>query len=149
MDNNYDIFYKDFVDKINSYNNKFTLSSGYLTNFINSETIKIIWKCVSINNKNTPTIYYGFEKELYFTLDKPKQIKTNEFDKHKVIERITNPYEFLQQKPYPKSFEKKYNAFNWEELHEKIDINKAVYINQTYLFQLYRVATSCIKLDIS
>ncbi len=137
-ENSHNFFYNQFVEQIKDHDNKFTLSDGYKNNFINSETIKTIWKCVSINNTNTPTIYYGFFNELYFTLNKPEKIQTDEFNKSKTIEKVNNPFEFLNSKPFPKSFERKYKVTNWNELNKKIDINKEVYNNQSYLFQLFR-----------
>jgi hypothetical protein len=138
MEDNYINFYHDFVNLIQQNNNKLFLSKGYETQFISKETIKTVWRCVSINNNLEPKIYYGFDDELFFTLEKQEKMIDEKYNQNKKIERITNPLEFLSSKVFPKFLKLKYKVNDWNKLNEIVDVNKLAKDNSTPIFQLYR-----------
>jgi hypothetical protein len=138
MNDNYINFYVDFVNLIKQNDNKFFLSKGYETKFVTKETIKIVWKCVSINNILEPKIYYGFDNELFFSLDKQEKIVDEKYNQNKKIEKITDPFKFLSNKIFPKFLKLKYKVNDWYKLNEIVDVNNLAKDNTTPIFQLYR-----------
>ena len=119
-------FYKNFVDIIKENNNQFTLSQGYQNKFIDKDTIQLIWRCVSVNTDIHPKIYIGFEKELYFSLDKPIKSIDENYTRNKIIERISEPLKFLISLPFPNFLKKNYNVSSWNELDKVVDIKKLI-----------------------
>ena len=141
MDNEYNEFinfYNEFVKLIKHNDNIFTLSQGYQSKFINKDTIKIIWRCVSINTNINPKIYIGFDKELYFSLDKQIKMTDENYTKNKIIQRITEPKKFLFSLPFPNFLKNKYNLDNWNDLDRIVDLDKMLEDKSSSLFPYFR-----------